>query len=316
MPAGTTWTRSGLPPLLLLGVLWGVVFPVARVGVSAGASPLLLVALVLSLAAAASAPYAWLTRAPRPRARSLAVSAGLGVVLIAGINLPLYWGLQFATGGAASIVYAASPVVSLLALAAIGTPDQLHRRQLLALALGLLGVVVLGLAATGGDLAAGIAAIGAFVLGTSCQGVGAVLVGRERPDGEGPWGLSFQFVGGAAASFVVVAVLEPSAQFPIGAATVGSLLYAGLVSMAVGYSLFFGLIHRHGAVRANQVTFLNPLVALLVGAVAFGEGFVPLEAVALALVVVALVLLQPSRRVPSSAPVGSAPVAPIVREPA
>jgi drug/metabolite transporter (DMT)-like permease len=39
--------------LVLLGVLWGITFPMVRVGMAAGASPFLLVALDFGLAAAA-----------------------------------------------------------------------------------------------------------------------------------------------------------------------------------------------------------------------------------------------------------------------
>jgi drug/metabolite transporter (DMT)-like permease len=290
-------TRSyGLAELLVLGVLWGITFPVARVGVAGGASPLLLVLLDFAVAAACMAGFAAVRGTPRPAPRSMAQSAGLGALLIAGINLPLYWGLQFTTGGAASIVYATSPILSLVALWAMGTRPELGRRQLLALWLGLAGVVILGVAVTGSALAGGLIAIPAFVLGASCQGVGAVLVGRARPHGENPWGLTFQFVGGALASLAVLPFLSPAPRLPLTVPVLGSIAYVGLLSMAVGYTIFFHLIVRSGAVRANQVTFLNPIVALAIGVVAFGEGFQPLEAVALALIVLALLLLQPSRR--------------------
>ncbi|HXQ94544.1 MAG TPA: DMT family transporter [Thermoplasmata archaeon] len=300
---------AGLPQLLLLGVLWGATFPVARVAVAAGADPFLLVVLDLLLAAAVLAPVAAASRSPRPVALELARSAGLGALLIAGINVPLYWGLQHATGGSASIVYATSPILSLLALYAAGSPVVLHRRQLLALTLGLGGVVLLGLQTSGASASTNLAVLAAFALGASCQGAGAVLVGRARPEGEGHWGLTFQFLGGAGAAAVTLPFLASSAPFPVTLSTVGSVVYVGVVSMAVGYTLFFDLIHRAGAVRANQVTFLNPVVALTVGVVAFGESWQPLEGVALACIIGALVLLQtvPGHRGATSAPRSDAP---------
>jgi len=300
---------TGMPQLLLLGVVWGITFPVARWGVSGGADPLLLVALDFSVAAAVMAPIAALTRTHLPTMGRALQSAGLGALLIAGINLPLYWGLRFATGGAASIVYATSPIVSMAALWAIGGGATVTRRQFLALGVGLGGVVLLGWMTTGSSLVAGFVAIVAFAFGASCQGVGAVLVGRARPQGEDHWGLTFQFLGGAGVSFLVLPLLSPSPALPLGVATVGSIAYVGIASMAAGYTLFFGMIQRFGAVRANQVTFLNPVVALFVGVVAFGEGFQPLEAAALGLIVLALLLLQPTRR--SGSVTLSAPGAPM-----
>lgn len=310
MSGQATGRNSGLAALLLLGVIWGATFPIARVGVDAGADPFLLVAVDFLLAAAVMAPVAVLTRTHLPPARRLAQSAGLGALLIAGINLPLYWGLRFTTGGTASIVYATSPIISLLVLLLLGTSVELHRRQAAALALGLGGVVLLGLATTGSSLLAGLSALVAFAIGATCQGTGAVLVGRARPAGEDHWGLTFQFLGGATAAFVALPFLSRSPAFPLTAVTLGSVAYVGILSMAAGYTLFFDLIHRAGAVRANQVTFLNPVVAVVAGVLLFGERFEALEAVALGLIIVALVLMHPRPKTPRvDAPAPGVPLA-------
>ncbi len=295
--------------------MWGATFPVARLGVAAGADPILLVVLDLLLAASLMAAVAALTRTHRPSVRALAQSAALGALLIAGINLPLYWGLRGATGGTASIVYATAPIISLVVLGLLGGSIAFRRRQVAALVVGLGGVAVLGFATAGPVLVAGLAALAAFALGAACQGTGAVLIGRARPRGEDPWGLTFQFVGAAAASLVALPILSPAPAFPVTAATVGSVVFVGVLSLVVGYTLFFDLIQRVGAVRANQVTFLNPVVAVGVGVVVFGERFVPLELGALALVVLALALLQPDSESRSSTPAPprdprSEPVAP------
>ncbi len=297
-----SFSSSGIAQLALLGAIWGVTFPIARVGVQAGADPVLLVALDLLLATAVMASAAAVTRTQLPHLREMAQSAGLGALLIGGINLTLYWGLQFATGGTASIVYATAPILSLVVLVILRAPVEIRLRQGAALAIGLGGVVLLGIATTQGSLVAGLGALAAFGLGAACQGTGAVLVARSRPHGENRWGLTSQFVGGAVAAFVLLPLLSRSPTLAISAATVGSIAFVGVVTMAFGYSLFFSMIQRFGAIRANQVTFLNPVVALVIGVFAFGEGFQPIEAVALACIVVALGLLQPRTKPRPSAP--------------
>jgi len=96
---------------------------------------------------------------------------------------------------------------------------------------------------------------------------------------------------------------------------IGSVAYFSLASLVLGYTIFFDLIRRAGAVTANLVTFLNPVVALAVGVVAFGEMFQSVELVGLGIVLLALVLLQPAfrfptRRGPARAGPPSAPVDP------
>jgi drug/metabolite transporter (DMT)-like permease len=293
---------SAVPRLVLLGVLWGVTFPVSRLGVTAGANPFLLVAIDFGIAAALAGSYAAARRSVRPPPASLAASAGVGALLIAGINLPLFWGERFATGGAASVVYATSPLVSLGFAALLGARERVGLRTGTALALGLGGVLVLALSA-GGTAITSPWGLAAFGLGATCQGAGAVVLVRLRPRGEGPWGATFQFVGGGVASLVVVAAIAPRLTFPGTAPVVGSVLYVGVVSMAAGYAIFFDLLRTHGAVGANQVTFLNPIVALAVGVLLFAEPFVAEELVGLALILAALGLLhlRPRERAPTPA---------------
>ena len=189
-----------------------------------------------------------------------------------------------------------------MVLVILRAPVEIRLRQGAALAIGLGGVVLLGIATTQGSLVAGLGALAAFGLGAACQGTGAVLVARSRPHGENRWGLTSQFVGGAVAAFVLLPLLSRSPTLAISAATVGSIAFVGVVTMAFGY---LPLLLHDPTLRgdpANQVTFLNPVVALVIGVFAFGEGFQPIEAVALACIVVALGLLQPRTKPRPSAP--------------
>jgi drug/metabolite transporter (DMT)-like permease len=291
VPATVSRGRPALALLLVLGVLWGATFPISRLGVESGANPFLLVAIAFGLAAVASAPLAVARRAGMPSGRSLLQSAGIGALLIAGINLPLYWGERFATGGAASVVYATAPILSLGFALALGTGIRIGRRGVFALLLGVAGVAVLAVA-SGSAAVTSVWGLAAFGLGATCQAAGAVTLGRVRPRGETPWGATFQFLGGGIAALVVMAAIDPTLALPATPAVVGSILYVGLISMAVGYAIFFELIRRQGAVGANQVTFLNPVVALALGVLAFGEPFALEEVGGLALILLAVALLH------------------------
>jgi len=282
---------SALPRLVLLGLLWGATFPISRLGVEGGADPFVLVAVAFAIAAGVTAPAAAVRRSPVPSARRLAESAGVGALLIGGINLPLFWGERFATGGAASIVYATAPIVSLAFVALLRTGERVGPRGGFALVLGLAGVAVLALA-SGGAAVTNPWGLVSFGIGALCQGAGAVTLGRLRPRGEGPWGETFQFVGGGGASLVAVAVLAPAASLGTSVPALAAVVYVGVVSMAIGYALFFDLVRRHGAVGANQVTFLNPVVALALGVIVFREPFAIEEVGGLGLILLALALLH------------------------
>ena len=287
---------SSVPALLVLGVLWGATFPIARIGIEAGANPFWLVTGDFALATAVSAVLALVGRAPRPSARTLAESAALGALMIGGINLPLYWGEQFATGGAASIVYATSPVLSLVFVLAIRHGPRPGPLRVLALAIGFAGVLVLSLVASAGGPVTDPWGIAAFALGATCQGAGAVMIGWRRPEGEARWGQTGAFAGAAAAGLVTIGLLRPSFALPASPGALGSLLYVGIVSMVIGYTIFYRMIQRWGAVSANLVTFVNPIVAVALGVLAFAEAFQLSELAGLALVLLALTLLELPRR--------------------
>jgi drug/metabolite transporter (DMT)-like permease len=272
-------------------VLWGATFPISRLGVEAGANPFVLVTVAFGVAVVVTAPVAAAARSRWPSGRSLAESAGVGALLIGGINLPLFWGERFATGGVASIVYATSPMVSLACLALLGGGARVGRRGAFALALGLAGVAVLALA-SGGAAVASAWGLVAFGVGAVCQGVGAVALGRLRPAGEGAWGQTFQFVGGGIASLAVLVALVPHPSLLWSPPVVASVAYVGVASLAVGYAIFFDLVRRDGAVSANQVTFLNPVVAVALGVLAFSEPFAVEELGGLVLILAALALLH------------------------
>lgn len=304
---------SRLPSLVLLGVLWGALFPITRLGVEAGANPFALVTVDFLLAAGTAFLLAVGLRAMRPSALSLLESAALGALMIGGINLPLFWGEQFATGGAAAIVYATSPGISLLVLLAAQRVPRPSAVRLGALALGLSGVLVLSLAAgSGGPITDGWG-LAAFALGATCQGIGAVLISVRRPHGEERWGQAAQFSGAAAAGLATMGLLSAPFVVPTAEPVLLSIAYMGIVSLVIGYTLFFRLIRDAGPVAANLVTFLNPMVALALGVLAFGESFRAVEALGLLLVLAGLAVLerpepppgQPAPRTPGPSSLGS-----------
>ncbi len=295
-PGGSAASPSVLPWIVVLGVLWGATFPIARLGVLAGGAPFLLVTVDFLLAAAIAAVLAVGRRVSVPSARSLAESAGIGALMIGGINLPLFWGIRFATGGAASIVYATSPAISLAFLLVLQRGPRPSPVRVLALGIGLLGVFTLGVGAGAGGPISNPWALAAFGLGATCQGIGAVVMSLRRPAGEGWWGRSAQFAGAGAIALLALPVLGRSVALPWTVPVIGSILYFAGISLVLGYTIFFRILARSGAISANLVTFLNPIVALALGIAAFGESLGWTEVAGLALVLAALTGIELSDR--------------------
>lgn len=105
-----------------------------------------------------------------------------------------------------------------------------------------------------------------------------------------------------------VLALTAPATVP-GARVVGSLLLLGTFGIAVALVAFYGLQRRVGPVRALLVSYLNPIVAVLLGVALLGESFSVATAAGMALIVAGVVLAtRPDTRY--AAPIPVVPVGP------
>ena len=284
--------RTELALLLVVGGIWGATFPVVRYGVTAGASPFTLLAVDFLLAAAAMAVVAAARTRSLPDLRAAGQSALLGLLLIGGINLLLFWAVQFTTGGIAAIVFASAPLLSIVTSSLVGVGGRPSSQGVAGLALGLVGVGILGLTSAGTAALTNPWALVALLGGAAAQAAGAALVSRYRPRGETAWGQSAQFLAAGMAALVVVEFTHAPLALATSASVVLTIIYVALLTGVVGYSVYFELIRRAGAVRANLVTYLNPVVALVVGFWAFDEPVSALEVVGLVIVLGSLYILH------------------------
>lgn len=292
----------GLLMLLVLGGLWGATFPIARWGIHEGAAPFTLLTFALALATLVGVALGVLSRAPWPSARSLASSAALGGLLIGGNNVLLFWGVQFTTGGLASVIYATTPLIAVLASLALGASSGLRALGVGGLLVGFSGVLLLEIGAAGTTLLSNPVAFAAILGGAASQAVGTVLVSRYRPEGEGRYGQAAQFAGAAGLSGLAMIIGAGPYTLAETLPTVSSLAYFALFSVVAGYAIFFRMIHNAGAVSANLVNYLIPIVALLVGVTLLGESAGWIEGVGLAIILSGLALFELAGRRPSPRP--------------
>jgi drug/metabolite transporter (DMT)-like permease len=288
--------RRGLLLVVLLGLIWGSTYPVIRFGIVSGASPIAFAAARYALTAVAIAGVAAASGLPRPNARGLALSAVLGLPIVGIYGLLLYVGEQTTSGGLASILIAVTPLLTALFALPVLPNERLPRLGVLGLAVGFVGVFVLVVPPPGITLASTIWGPIA-VLGASVSfAVGSVMLRVRRPEGETLWGVTVQFAVATGFLAVLLPVFEPHAALPLSQNVFLSLAYLVALPSVAGYALYFYLHHHVGPGRANVVAYVNPVAALSIGTLLFGEPFEWWELAGFALVVVGLTLLTQSRR--------------------
>jgi probable blue pigment (indigoidine) exporter len=296
--------RRNLLLLIVLGLVWGSAYPVIRYGLLDGATPIAFAAARYAFSAAAIALLAAGTRVARPSNRSLALSAAIGIPIVAVYGLLLYVGEQTTSGGLAAILIGVTPLLTAL-FALVALPgESLGRAGYVGLVVGFLGVVVLVFPPPGVVLAASLwGPVAVFGAALSVAG-GTVLLRRTRPEGENLWGLSVQFAVATVVLAAAIPVAEPHPALAWNSGGILSLAYLVVVPSLVGYTLYFYLHHQVGPVRANVVAYVNPVAALSIGTILFAEPFQLWELAGFGLIVAGLTILT---RFGRPKPVGGVP---------
>ena len=85
--------------------------------------------------------------------------------------------------------------------------------------------------------------------------------------------------------------LGETQQLPVAETpAVGSLLFLGVLSSAVAYTIYFTLLDRLGAFEINLVSYVVPVVATVAGAVLLAEPVTALTVVGFAVIVAGFVV--------------------------
>ena len=72
----------------------------------------------------------------------------------------------------------------------------------------------------------------------------------------------------------------------------GAIIGLGILGTGVAYIIYYYLIENLGAVTASSVTYIPPIVALLIGAIIIGENITLLDYGAVALIFAGVILVN------------------------
>jgi len=201
------------------------------------------------------------------------------------------------------LLTAAVPLVGIVVAAVSGRAERLGGRGWLGLGLGTVGVAALvGLDIGGSDLFA-VAEMSVVVVGYA---VGPAVLSRWLSDVSG-LGVVAVSIGAAALVYVPFVLFGPGLPTrPPSGRVIASVIVLAVVCTAGAFLLFFALIAELGPVRATTIVYVNPVVAVVAGAVVLRERVTAWTVLGFALVLAGSFLV--TRRTPMSArPASSAP---------
>lgn len=271
----TTIQRFDARAWLLFGamaLLWGIPYLFISIAVETY-SPAAVVAGRTLLGAVLLLPFALRQKALRPAFSKIGWVLAFGAIEMAGPFLLLGHAEQTLPSGLTGLLVATVPLFAAIIAFGGGDRSMLSPARLIGLLVGFAGVFVIvagpGLAVEGGG---GLVAVGEVLLVAVLYAIAPFVVATKLRDvpALGTITLALFAVG---IFYTPIAFLTQD-QMPSIESTL-SLVALGVLCTAVAFIAFFALIARVGPVRAPLFTYVNPVVAILLGTIILAEPLTP-----------------------------------------
>jgi drug/metabolite transporter (DMT)-like permease len=278
---------------LTLCILWGFNQVVAKIAL-ADVGPIVQTGVRSAIGCVCVIAYAAKTGRRIFRIDGTEASGALAGLLFTAEFIALYESLRWTTAARATVFVFAAPFFVALGAVFVLKDERLRRVHWLGLMLAFLGVAV-GLAGRspgGGTLADVLALLAAALWGATTIVIKATPLRRADPTKV----LLYQIGAATLIAPFAAAVLDEPLPAHLSAATVAALLWQGVAVVGLSYVAWFWLLGRYPAPQLSAFTFVTPLVGVFAGWLVFSETVTPGFAVAIALVVAGVALVNWPRR--------------------
>jgi drug/metabolite transporter (DMT)-like permease len=260
-----TW--RGWMAFVALGIIWGLPYFFIKIAVQE-VSPLVLAFSRVALATLILMPIAWRRGALRALSQHKSAIVAFGLVEFAIPFALISLGERWISSSVTGILIAMVPLSIALIQRLFGIREFLGVWRILGLALGFMGVAaLLGTGSISGWL--GWAGVICMLLSTVCYATGPLIIQRHLHglDSIGPLAASLLV---ASLILFIPAVFALPSSLPSPAALT-AIAVLGVVCTALAMLLMFYLVHDAGAARASVITYINPVVATLLGVLVLNE---------------------------------------------
>ena len=292
-------SRRGWTLFAVLGLVWGIPYLLIRVAVG-DLDPLVVAFGRTVIGAVLLLPLALRRHALRP-----ALGAWPWLLAFAGAEIVGPWLLlghaeTRLTSATTGLLVAITPLLATMIAAGVGI-ERFCRERAWGLIIGLAGVLAL----VGWDVdLSNLPAVGAVVLAALGYAIGPMIISRKLA-GVPPIVVIAAALIIASLGYAPGAAIVWPAQWTVGSGV--STVLLGVICTGVAFVLFFSLIAEAGPARATVITYINPVVAIGLGAAILHEPISPGMLMGFPLVIAGSILATRGGIGESQAPNVSAP---------
>ena len=258
-------SRRGWLLFAAMGLIWGIPYLLIKVAVG-GVEPPVLVLARVSIGAAILLPIAIRRRelaVLRPHWRWLVVFAVIEIITPWLLLTDAETKLSSSLSG---LLVAAVPIIAAVLARFTGSRDRMSPVRWAGLLVGLGGVaLLLGPGAPHGDTLSVAEVLGVAV----CYAIGPLIASRKLSQLPS-LGLTAVCLAFAAVVYSPLAALTWPSTVP-AAKVFASIAGLAVICTAIAFIGFFALIAEVGPARATVITYINPAVAVALGALVLGE---------------------------------------------
>jgi drug/metabolite transporter (DMT)-like permease len=295
-------------------IIWGSTYLAIRAAVAV-VPPFLLAGVRSVMAGSILVGWGLIRGERRPSRAQVGAAVLTGAMFFLVGHGGLFWAERRVASGLAALMIATEHVWMLIAGALLGIVAA-KARAWAGAAIGLGGVAMLV-----GTGAGGVDPLGAAVLLVSAAawGLGTLYFTGPRKPSSQAYAAGIPLLGGGVLLLAASALAGETRHFRLTDVTpvaLGALLYLVVFGSVVAFTAYSWLVEREGPSRALSFTYVNPLVAVLLGAAVLHEPLTWRIALAAGAIIVAVVLVitgtQEAKK-PSTSPLPEPASARVVR---
>ena len=271
-PAGEAARVGLLLAFFAIYVIWGSTYLAIRYAVET-IPPLMVAGLRHSLAGLALFAWAW-SRGYRPALREWRASLVLGIFYFVIGHGSLHWAETVVPSGLAALLIASEPIWIAVMAALVSQGERLTWKTVIGLLLGIAGVALLmGDEAASGNRAVLIGSI-AILLGTISWSVGVMYSRTSHLPRNAAARAGMPEIMGAAILLLVAGFTGEFSRFHFAAISprsAWSLLYLITFGSIIAFTAYTWLLDHVSPTLVSTHTYVNPVIAVLLGWLWAGE---------------------------------------------